>query len=425
MQISPSLHKISNGITVILDPMDIATTCVSLSVKTGGRDESDSELGITHFIEHMWLKGTPTHPSNKAIKDYIDGKGGFINAATGNSTVRIHGRILSENLNILIELIADLFRNSLFDYEVINNERSVILDELRRFLDDKERNFTQFQLYNLFNGSGIANITLGTSENIKSFSREQILNYIAKRISAKNTTIMISGKIDNPNNILSLLEKLFSWLPKFDISSNSAVKVISVTAHNLKQEQKQVMARICFKDMFPNTLENRFKNKCIARFNRILSKRLHEEVRNKNGLVYGIGIEKFGNETASVNSISFSSTPENLEKILSLSAHVSSDIINKNPPTKEEFDIVVMQEKLNDANWLESALSRRDGIQGFYQLYEKLFIFNEDVIERNRITLTDILENARDYFTEPLGILTQGPEFSINLKTVWENNFNC
>jgi predicted Zn-dependent peptidase len=408
---------------VILDPMDITTTCMSVSAKTGSRDEIGSEMGITHFMEHMLCQGTPTHKSFKAIKDYIESKGGLIGADTNNAIVRIYGRILAENFDALVGLIADMFRNSLFDEKVIDNERTVILDELRRSLDDKNRNFYHFQTQNLFPGSGFANKTLGTEENIKSFTRGQFLDYMARRISANNTTITISGKIENQMALLEQLEKLFSWLPAFEVSSNAALSVNPTFAHNLKPEQKQVMVRIVFETLFPTTFENRFKNECIGRFNRTLSKRLLEEVRFKNGLVYGIGINTIGNETTGVNGISFSSAPENLEKIVALSAKVSSDIMSKNPPTQQEFDTGATAAKLNDADWLESATARRDRLQSFYRTHAKLFDFNENVAQRESMKLKDVIENSLGYFSKPISILSQGPEFSTDLKKAWEKNF--
>lgn len=423
MDYKPSLHYLSNGLAVILDPMDIVTTSMSLAVQTGGRDESEFEFGITHFMEHIFMKGTPKHPSPRKIKDYIEGKGGRINAITGNSSVRIYGRIISENLYVLAELISDLFKNSLFDETVIENEKSVIQDELRRSLDDKDRNFFYFKVQKLFAGSGFEHRTLGTAENIQLFTREQLLNYKNSRISAKNTAIGISGKIENIDTLLIQLEELFGWLPSFDVSSNSDAKIIPSIAHNLKPEQKQVMLNICFEDIWPQKLENRFKQKCVGRFESALSRRLHDEVRNKNGLVYGIGIGNFGNETASVNDITFSSAAENLEKIVAICSRVSAEIICKKPITKEEFEISAIQMKLNDADWVESAGSRRNKLLGFYHQYGLLYDFYDNTKQRESMTIADAIENTREYFAKPISILTQGPEFSADLKQVWMDNF--
>ena len=72
MNYNPSIHKLSNGVTVILDPMELETTYVKVHFSTGSRDEAPNEYGLTHFCEHMLCKGTPRFPSKKSIDDYLD-----------------------------------------------------------------------------------------------------------------------------------------------------------------------------------------------------------------------------------------------------------------------------------------------------------------------------------------------------------------
>ena len=91
MKFEPTLHKLSNGVTVILDPMDVATDEVCICFRTGGFDENPSEYGITHFCEHMFCKGTPRFPTARIAKDYIANNGGDINAATSPRRLRFVG----------------------------------------------------------------------------------------------------------------------------------------------------------------------------------------------------------------------------------------------------------------------------------------------------------------------------------------------
>ncbi|HNY25555.1 MAG TPA: pitrilysin family protein [Alphaproteobacteria bacterium] len=423
MKFEPQLHKLSNGITVLLDPMDIESVSMEFTSHTGGRDESESELGITHFMEHIFMKGTPLHPSPRSIKDYIENNAGTINASTGNSSVQIYGRILSQNLVVLAELVSDLLKNSLFDEKIIENEKPVILDEYRRSRDDKDREFFHFQADKLFNGSGFANRILGTPDTIQSFNREQLLKYKDTRISARNSIIAISGKINDSSALLEKLEDLFSWLPSIDVSSNSEIKITPTSAHNLKPEQKNVMLRIGFADVWPQTFENRFRQQCMARFESILSRRLHDKVRNENGLVYGIGTSGIGNENTFVNQISTNSAPGNLEKIVFLCANVSAEILNKKLITQEELNIDKTRRLLGDADFLESPTSRCDRLIDFYRKFEKLYDYYDTVRMGKSITLEDVYENTKDYFLNPVGILTQGPEFDADLKSIWEESF--
>lgn len=423
MKFEPTLHKLSNGLIVILDPMDIESVNMEFSAQTGGRDESESELGITHFMEHIFIKGTSTHPSSRKIRDYIENNAGMINASTNNSRVRIYGRILSQNLFVLAELISDLLKNSLFDEKMIETEKTVILDEYRRSRDDKNTEFYYFQAGKLFNGSGFAHRILGIPDTIKSFTRNQLLNYKEKRISAENSIIGISGKITDSQALLEKLEVLFSWLPSFEVSSNSETKITPFSVHNLKPEQKNVMLSIGFADVWPQTFENRFNHQCVKRFEGILSRRLQEKIRYENGLVYGIGLSGIGNENTVVNQISTNSAPDNLEKIVSLCANVSAEILNKKLITQEELNINKTRRLLSDADFLESPTIRCDRLITFYRNFGKLYDYYDTVRMGQSITLEDVYENTRNYFLNPVGILTQGPEFKSDLKSVWEENF--
>ena len=115
MKYNPTLHKLSNGITVILDPMDIETVSVKVCFQTGMRDEKPNEYGLTHFCEHMLCKGTKKLPNKKAIDDYMDYNGATRNAGTGQTETAFYGRVLAENVNVLVDFFADTLQNSLFD----------------------------------------------------------------------------------------------------------------------------------------------------------------------------------------------------------------------------------------------------------------------------------------------------------------------
>ncbi|MDR1360785.1 MAG: insulinase family protein, partial [Rickettsiales bacterium] len=246
MIFNPTLHTLSNGIVVILDPMDIATTSVDVSFGVGARDENPDQYGITHFIEHILMKGTARFPSSLAIDEHLEDFGGTYNASTGNNNMRAYGRILSENINVLIDLLGDLVQNSLFDEKVLDNERRVIADELRRSLDNPDRCMYYFSAENIFAGSGMAHNTLGTFDTIANMSRDEMIGFMKSHISSKNTIITVGGKIEDADKIIALLEKTFGWIPTFDVPVNDAATVFTTVAHNPKPEQNQVKLRLFF-----------------------------------------------------------------------------------------------------------------------------------------------------------------------------------
>ena len=130
MKFEPTLHKLSNGVTVILDPMDLETAYAKITFMTGSADETPTEYGITHFCEHIFCKGSKRFSTSKERKDFMENHGGTVNAATSSLGLRFYGRIIAENLSVLIDVLTDMLQNALFDEKQIEIERGAILDEL-------------------------------------------------------------------------------------------------------------------------------------------------------------------------------------------------------------------------------------------------------------------------------------------------------
>ena len=423
MKFKPSLHKLPNGLPVILDPMDMETATMSVVFKTGGRDESKGDLGITHFLEHMIMSGTPTRPSPKSIRDFMENHGGTINAGTSNASFRLSARIIAENLFVLAEVLADNIKNPLFDPAALENEKTVILDEYMRSQDDPDRRFFYFSVKNLFAGSGYANETLGSVDTIKSFTRERLLNWKSARFSALNSVIAISGKITDKAGLLSKLEELFGWLPALDVPSNSAAEFKECAAHNPRPD-KNVKISIAIEDLVPFGLEYRFKNMCLGRFGSALQKRLFEIIRNKNGLVYGIYGDSLGNESAGADTITTSASPENAAKVVALAAQVSADMMFRNPYSAAELEQRNQRAKLGDADFLESAGERKNKLIDFYLDYGQLFDYYESLELSDKITVAAVIENARDMFNARVSVITQGADVDAEaLRRTWLENF--
>ncbi|MDR1071479.1 MAG: insulinase family protein [Rickettsiales bacterium] len=423
MKFSPSLYILSNGAAAILDPMEhLETASMAVAFQTGGRDESADNAGITHFMEHMLMKGTPSRPSPRHVRDFAENSGGTINASTGNSTIRIYGRVIAENLSALAGLVADCVENPLMDEAAIENEKRVILDEIRRSGDDPNVRFFYFTAKNIFAGSGYANETLGTEDAVKSFSRRQLLDWKARRLSARNCVIAISGKIGDQDAVVENLEKLFGALPGHAVPANSANEYTPSFAHNPRPD-KNVRIRLAFEDKTPFGLEYRFKNMCSARFGAALSDRLHDVVRNGRGLAYRVSGDWFGNEAAGADVITTGTAPEHAAETVALIARTAADMMRREPFGAAELERWNKRNLLGDADWLESQNSRRNKLIDFYFDYGKLYDYYEVNGISDGITAADVVENTRDAFDGALSVITQGADCRDDLRQVWADNF--
>ena len=223
MNFEPKLYRLSNGIPVILDNMDIETATVNVAFDTGARDERPNEYGITHFCEHVFCLGSKRFFTKKERRDFLENHGGIRNAATGLTNITFSGRIIAENLNVLLNVIADMLHNALFDCEQIDLERGVVIDELHRNMDKPGREFYNFIMKNTYN-SFVPNglLVLGNEENIKSFTPKQLKEYVSNHLSARNCVIVISGRILDTDAVIKHLDNLFSFLPNKEVVKDTS-----------------------------------------------------------------------------------------------------------------------------------------------------------------------------------------------------------
>ena len=423
MKYNPTLHMLSNGLAVILDPMDIETVAAKVFFTTGSRDETPQEYGITHFCEHMLCKGTSNFPNKKAIDDHMDYYGASRNAGTGNAHMALYGRVLAENINVLIDFFADQLENSLFDNAKIEIERRVICDERRRALDDQDRQFGDFISGRLFDYATFSYRALGSVENIMSFSRDQMLKFLSRRLSAKNCVICLSGRLDCPDEILKRIEHAFAFLPTHDVSQNNKITYTPTIAHNPLPNKNNVQLRILFPYIWPYDLKYMYNRTCCGRFVRFMNKKISDVLRQENGLVYGFGLYGTGNELFRTQGFATSTSFENIKTVVSLIAKSAHEIYNNMGITAEDLDRYNRKDKLSDANWLESSTDRCDVLISDYITYGCLYDFYSDIQQRESVTVDDVYKDSRGYFDGDMSIVTQGANYDADLKTIWDENF--
>ena len=401
--------------------MDLETVAIKVRFATGSRDESPDIYGITHFCEHMLCKGTPTHPGGQALKQFIENKGGVFDASTGHNKLQVYGRIIAENTDVLLETFADMLKNSLFDEYRIEIERNVILDESRRAHSNNQRKYIDLIDTNIFGFSAYR--TLGTDENIKSFTREQLLDWIHKRLSAKNCTICISGRIDDADALLKKAEELFNFLPTHDVENNKQLVYTPCDKYLYEQSVKNVWIDILFPFTRPETYENIRENIAESKFRRYLAQELSEVVRHQNGLVYGIGMSGYGNEFDGARSIHTETSPENLARAVALIAQTAYRIHNHDKITDEIIERYANIHKLGNADFLESATRRCDILVSNWVDFGMLYDYNQIEEINKSITADDVIRAAMKFFDGPMSIMTFGAEYNADLRKIWTDNF--
>ncbi len=256
----------------------------------GSRYEENALAGISHFIEHMLFKGTRRYPTARLISETIEGVGGIFNASTGKELTSYIARVPSEHVSIVMDVLADMIRQPLFDPAEIEKERGVILEELSSTRDDPQEWVSLLIEQTMWPGLPLGRDDAGLEETVAQLQREQMLSYLDEYYRPNSLVISVAGNIDQ-TQIIDLTESLFgdwdarqhrSWTPSLPVHNTPPVTLI-------KKETEQ--ANICLgtlgvahtsPDYYPLVLIN-------ALLGEGMSSRLFQAIREEQGLAYDIG----------------------------------------------------------------------------------------------------------------------------------------
>src|SRR3989441_4359898 len=172
------------------------STSVVFMFAGGSRLEDDRLAGVSHFIEHLFFKGTRARPTSKEIADAIEGVGGFINASTDKELTAYWTRVPAEHLALGLDVLFDIVSNSTLSPADVERERMVILEELRMYQDQPQEYVQNLFEELIWPGHPLGRDIAGTEESVSRLSRDDILEYADARYRLPNLVIGAAGSID-------------------------------------------------------------------------------------------------------------------------------------------------------------------------------------------------------------------------------------
>lgn len=289
------LKILKNGLTLItvnIPHLDSVTTLVA--VGAGSRYETKKINGISHFLEHMFFKGSRKYPSAEEISTLIDGIGAINNAGTGKEATNYWIKSSSKHIELATDVLSSMVKDSLFVEEEIAKEKGVIVEELRMYRDNPQRYV--WELYeNLQFGDQPLGWDIGGDEKtVTLLERSDFISYIDSLYSPNNMVLVYAGKL--PNNIRQIAEQYFLDLPK-----RSQYKFKPY----LMKKQTEVRVEIFYKKTdqanlvlgtfgFDRHDKKRYAAGVLATILGIgMSSRLFIQVREKRGLAYHVSADHY------------------------------------------------------------------------------------------------------------------------------------
>ncbi|MDP3733426.1 MAG: pitrilysin family protein [Candidatus Daviesbacteria bacterium] len=288
------MHKISslpNGLTLItvdLSYLDSVTTLVE--VGAGSRYETKNINGISHFLEHMFFKGSKKYPSAEQISTLIDGVGAVNNAFTHKEFTGYWIKSASKHIELSCDIISSMIKESLLSPEEIEREKGVIVEELRMVRDDPSRFIWDLYESLQFGDQPLGWDLGGSEKTINSFKREDFIKYMESLYSPKNMVLVFAGKL--PKNIDSLAKKYFSDLPQrkmhlFKPFQKSKQKSPKINFFFKKTDQANVILGM---DGYSRYDKKRYAAGILSSIlGEGMSSRLFIQVRERRGLAYHVG----------------------------------------------------------------------------------------------------------------------------------------
>ena len=283
-----NVSKLKNGLTILTYNMPyVNSVAINLIAKVGARYEKTEEEGISHFLEHMAFKGTKTRTA-KQIAEEFDSIGGHFNAYTGHENTVYYVRVLSENCDQALNILADIIQNSIFADEQIAKEYQVIMQEIAHHQDNPD-DLIYAKFYNkVYREQPLGKSILGTAKTLATFMKEHFFNFIDKHYNAENLYLSIAGNIDH-DKIVIIAEQLFSSLKRGVKSSFIPAKYIGGNCF-INKELEQTSLVLGFEGTSYINLEKLYQTHLLyIMFGSGMSSRLFQSIREKLGLAYAVG----------------------------------------------------------------------------------------------------------------------------------------
>lgn len=205
-------HTLDSGLEIVAECNPHAySAALGFFVKTGSRDETDDNHGVSHYLEHMTFKGTPTRSAADVNRE-LDEIGSHSNAFTSEEQTVYFAAFLPEHQNQAVELLGDIMRPSLREDD-FQTEKMVILEEIAKYEDQPPFGAHEKCMAAHFGSHPLARSVLGTSDSVEALTREQMLEYFRQRYSPRNIVMAAAGNVDFDQLIARADDCCGSWDP--------------------------------------------------------------------------------------------------------------------------------------------------------------------------------------------------------------------
>jgi len=284
---------LKNGLRILVVPAKStkAVTVMAL-VGTGSKYETKEISGISHFLEHMFFKGTKKRPDKVQIAEDLDKVGGNFNAFTGTDFTGYWAKVASDKFDLAMDWVSDIYLNSLLPADELDKERGVIIEEINMYYDHPMRYIGNLWQELLYGDQPAGWDIAGTKDTVSKMTRTQMFDYRARQYVASNTIVVVAGNVTVPRAI-AMAKKQFISIKSDKPQKKAAVADSQDKPGFLLQKRKCDQTQIALGVRGYNIFHpKRYALEVMATIlGGMMSSRLFIEVREKLGLAYHIHVD--------------------------------------------------------------------------------------------------------------------------------------
>jgi predicted Zn-dependent peptidase len=310
------ISRLDNGMRVVTTPVPTAqSVSVNVFVGIGSRGEDRRTNGLSHYMEHMLFKGTERRPDAITIAEAIEGAGGVLNAYTTREMTCYWNQVPFDKLDDAMDVLADMYRNSLLKQEEIDRERTVVQQEIRRAFDQPGAWASELLSRATFGDQPIGWPVAGTLETVDAMKHDDFVEHVARYYVPSNTVLSVAGNTTH-KEVLEHAQALYGDLSDRDFAAPSPAAMQFAPERVIVEKREIAQCNIgialhALSRRDPERYPQMVMNTILGRG---MSSRLFKEVRERRGLAYSVGSGIARYTDIGVMNVSAGVTLEHLEE---------------------------------------------------------------------------------------------------------------
>ena len=399
---------LNNGIRILTEEIPhVHSLSIGLWVDTGSKNESEDVYGISHFIEHMLFKGTDSRNAMQIAQE-IEDTGGSINAFTDKENTCFYARTLDKHLDKSIDVLSDIYLNSIFDPEEISKEKQVVIEELKMYDDSPDDLCYDTLIENVWSDHPLGHKIVGNIESITGFSQSKIQNYMKDHYTTDRLIISVTGNIKNDEVVAKLKNKFDKLELKKGLENEPDISYNKYISSRYKDIEQ---LHVCLATKGPVvTDENRYAYAIIdSILGGGMSSRLFQEIREKRGLAYSVGSYELMYRKGGLFGVYAGISPNNFSEMLKCTLHELDRV--KEGDIKED-DINRAKEHLKGSLLLSmEAVKNRMMRLARNEIYYHRSISAQEIIDSvDAVDYNQLVTLAKDIFNrDQMSLVAVGP----------------